>query len=133
SRARRLRRRYASSSRSRRRAISRRARPAAPLCVPAPAIFALESEDHRNQLMQMIDTIRKCVLSEQRIVVVDFASTQLMFPSGTLRFKAEIDRLLQMPGNQDLIRGKYPEDLVVEQVLQKVGLLSMLGLDERRD
>jgi len=112
---------------------SRASSSVAALNVNAPEMFVLELPVHRDKLMEMLDTIRRRVLGEQKPVYVNFKPTTLMFPCGTLRFKAEIDRLHRITGDRQLIRCNYPEDVVVEQVLQKVGILSILGKDERQD
>jgi hypothetical protein len=107
-------------------------RPEAALCVSAPAVFALEFDRPRRQLVEMLATIRQRVEGEGKRVLLDFASTEQMFPSGTLLFMAEIDRMRRNTGDHKLICGNYPDDLVVEQVLQRLGILSMLGLEARK-
>jgi hypothetical protein len=107
--------------------------PEAALRVYAPAVFALEFDTPRHELVEMLATVRRRVEGERKAILVDFTSTKRMFPSGTLLFMAEIDRMRRITGDPKLIRGTYPDDVVVEQVLQRLGLLSMLGLEARKE
>ena len=62
---------------------------------------------------------------------VDFQHTEKMHACGTLLFAAEVDRINRLTSPKRLVFGTYPNDIVVEQVLQHVGLLGMLGLAGR--
>jgi hypothetical protein len=79
----------------------------------------------------MLARIREHVVRRGTPVQIDFRETERMFPSGTLLFMAEIDRLRQVTGRSTPIWGTYPHNRVVEQVLQQVGILAMLGLKAR--
>lgn len=104
-----------------------------PLRVMAPEFFRLDGgAKHRDDAIGMIHEIRHAVMTG-RPVIIDFSATKLMYPCGTLLFTAEVDRLRRITCCDDLIRGNYPGDLVVEQVLQKLGILRMLGLQDRTD
>ncbi|WP_155945676.1 hypothetical protein [Metapseudomonas resinovorans] len=64
-------------------------------------------------------------------VIIDFSNVTQLHPCGTLLFLAEIERLLETPGCGPKFTGTYPQDEVVEQLFQHVGLLSKLGLPSR--
>lgn len=125
SRAARVKRRSTRPSRGSRR------RRTSPLRVLAPEAFSLEHANERRKLLRMIATIRQHAIKNGTPVLIDFSATRRMYPSGTLFFLAELDRLRVACGDRQLFRGNYPRDRVVEQVLQQVGILGMLHLKAR--
>lgn len=66
-----------------------------------------------------------------RWVCIDFRPTTRMFPSGTLLLLAELDRLRRIVPGQFPVLARYPKDEVVEQVLQQVGISSLVRLKDR--
>lgn len=80
----------------------------------------------------MVAKVRDHVARTRRSVVIDFTPTETMFPCGTLFFMAEMDRICRLLNAQGVIRCVYPRQLIVEQVLQQVGMMKMLGMRERR-
>jgi hypothetical protein len=98
--------------------------------IVAPEYFNLEDAVARRQLLRKLRVIRKHAIRGAG-VVIDFRATKRMYPSGTLLFLAELDRLRQLTGRRNVRAATYPRDRVVEQVLQQVGILRMVGLRER--
>lgn len=83
--------------------------------------------------MALIAAMRQRVIVEDKPILIDFSRTKRMYPCGTLLLFAEIDRIQRTTGKSRAIRGSYPADMVVEQVLQHLGILRMLRLKERTD
>ena len=99
----------------------------------APRRFVLEVDYDRSALLAFIAKIRRIVCVEKRNVVVDFRKTLRMHPCGTLLFVAELERIRRSRGgDSSCFRCIYPKDLVVEQVLQQVGILDILRCKARQ-
>lgn len=98
------------------------------LCVPE-RLYIESAEDRRN-LLEFIDKL-KYSLRNGRKVHISFKNTKLLGPSGTLIFVAELEKILNnYPGK---ITCNYPDDDVVEQLFQHIGLLNRLGLTDRKE
>ncbi|WP_146099958.1 hypothetical protein [Achromobacter insolitus] len=86
-------------------------------------------EEQRQELMAVIERVDQLFL-DGKSVKLDFRKVEFLHPCGTLVFLAHFDRWA------DLYRGRlfgtYPEDEVVEQLLQHVKVMERLGLEERR-
>jgi hypothetical protein len=99
--------------------------------VKAPKYFVLEEPGSRAELIAFIEKIRIAVLTNRGNVIIDFSDTKQMYPCGTLLFVAEIERLRRHRGSNSCFRCTYPKHLVVEQVLQQVGILDLLRCTAR--
>jgi hypothetical protein len=96
----------------------------------APERFYIESTEDRQNLLGFISKI-KYSLKENKKVHISFKNTKLLGPSGTLIFVAELGKILDnYPGK---ITCNYPDDDVVEQLFQHIGLLDRLGLTARKE
>lgn len=85
--------------------------------------------ESRGKLLHFIHRI-KAALAEGQKVQISFQDTKLLAPSGTLIFVAEIEQILgKYPGRISI---DYPNDDVVEQLFQHIGLLERLGLTPRK-
>jgi len=112
--------RHSKENRSRKRRPARR--------VKAPSTFSLISPDDRRNMLEFIGKIEQAAADRDR-VIIDFSETKRLLPCGTLLFMARLDSLIdRMPGK---ITCTYPDDEVVEQLFQHIGLLERLGLTSR--
>lgn len=95
----------------------------------APETFAYDtSRDKRREVEKFARTLAS-TLSAGRTVFIDFSRTTKLHPCGVLLFLALLERLCkEYPGR---IKGSYPENDVVEQMFQSVGVVQMLGLEPR--
>lgn len=98
-------------------------------CVFAPEIFVLNVAGPRRELLNFLDGIQRAVRAKGR-VHLNFKRTRRMLPSGTLIFLAVIDRLRKQY-SKNPFTCDYPKDRVVEQVMQHVGILDILGKKSR--
>lgn len=113
----------------RRRCKPRRVRLDQPIFVKAPETFHLTDLTCREKLFRLFDEV-DAALSQGRKVKLGFKHTKKMYPCGTLVFMARLDLwLTQYPG---MMSCDYPEDEVVEQLLQHFSVLSKLGLKSRK-
>lgn len=97
--------------------------------IAAPEVFNFLSVLARQKLFSFLELV-KAALSANMRVVIDFKATRQLHPGGTLIFLAHIDLWLdKYPGQ---LTCRYPEDPVVEELLQHVSALSKLGLTSRK-
>jgi hypothetical protein len=83
----------------------------------------------RYKLLSFIEKIKRS-LNEKLNVHISFRNTKTLDPSGTLIFVAELQGILdKFPGK---ITIDYPDDDVVEQLFQHIGLLERLGMSSRK-
>jgi len=114
---------------AKRRSRPQRVRLDRPVHISAPEVFHLTELTWRERLFRLFDEV-DAALSQGRKVKLSFKDTEKMYPCGTLVFLARLDLwLTQHPG---MLSCDYPEDEVVEQLLQHFGVLSKLGLKERK-
>lgn len=99
-----------------------------PLRINAPAHFSLVSNENRASLLYFLNKIEEKVKNKQKVIIL-FNNTVLLEPDGTLLFVAKIEQLLTL--NPGYISCKYPNNEVVEQLFQHIGLFSKLGLSPR--
>lgn len=104
--------------------------------ISAPENFALgyfNGEKHpltRLKLLNFIENIKK-PLREHKKVHVAFRNTKWLDASGTLLFVAEFENIItKYPGRVSI---DYPNDDVVEQLFQHIGLLARLGMPHRKE
>lgn len=95
----------------------------------APVHFILNVPGPRAELLRLLVAMRSLV-KEGKGVRIDFSRTKKMYPCGTILFMAELDRIVQGVGRGTVI-ASHPKDRIVEQVIQKVGIASLLGLKRR--
>lgn len=95
----------------------------------APETFYFLSESNRAKLFSFLALVKAALLANIR-VVIDFKATRQLHPCGTLIFLSHLDLWLdKFPGQ---LTCKYPEDPIVEELFQHVGVLSKLGLTSRK-
>jgi len=93
---------------------------------------SLAAEVDREALLRAIHDIKKAVSSESvSSVLLDFSKVVKLYPSGTILLVSEIHRLLEYEPYRLKLKSTYPEDKIVEQFFQYVGLIDQLGLDSR--
>ncbi|OAI13915.1 hypothetical protein A1359_11670 [Methylomonas lenta] len=96
----------------------------------APKEFSLSTEENRKLLMEFLN---KAIshLKAGRNVSICFKKTKTLIPCGTLLATSKIEQLVNTyPGK---VSCTYPEDNVVEQLFQHIGLLDKLGKLPRKD
>lgn len=84
----------------------------------------------RLKLIKFIGKIKQSLAAGKK-VHISFKNTKWLAPSGTLVFVAELERLLAKYVGKLSI--DYPNDDVVEQLFQHIGLLKKLGLTPRKE
>ncbi len=95
----------------------------------APRVFGLHDPQKREDLLRFIHKLQEASQSYQRIQL-DFSATELMVSDGALYFLANLDSLLI--SNPSLhISLKYPENIIVEQVLQQIGIIGSIKARKR--
>lgn len=83
----------------------------------------------RLQLLSFIQNI-KTALKDGKSVQISFKRTEQLSTCGTIVFVAELEKILRKyPGK---VSCDYPNDDVVEQLFQHIGLLERLGLTPRK-
>lgn len=104
--------------------------------INAPENFAIgftngeKFPETRFKLLNFIERI-KAPLREGKKVHISFRNTKWLDASGTLVFVAEFERIItKHPGRVSI---DYPNDDVVEQLFQHIGLLQQLGLPHRKE
>lgn len=95
----------------------------------APKEFGLINEKNRHLLLDFIKKINTN-LSKGYKVNICFKKTTTLLPCGTLWATAKIEKLLDKYPNK--LSCSYPEDNIVEQLFQHIGLLQKLGRDGNR-
>jgi len=106
----------------------------------APIAVAVVKAPHRlifhgtGDTRQVFDAFIRSVnraLASGRFVRLDFSKTARLFPCGLLLFIGWLDDWLeQYPGK---LTCTYPDDDLVEQMLQSAGVLGRLGLSSRKN
>lgn len=87
-------------------------------------------EDQRLDLTLCLKRVDDALL-EGHSVRLDFRTIEELHPCGTLVFLANFDRWTDLfPGR---LFGTYPQDQVIEQLLQHVNVMSRLNMEERRE
>lgn len=97
----------------------------------APKVFALLNKKNRRELIHFIRRLWKAARSGTTHIHISFKTTKRMHTCGTLYFVAEAERLLHVHQGNLKLTCSYPRDRIVEQVLQKVGVLKLIGKRER--
>lgn len=97
---------------------------------PAPRVLAYHgSHAQRLSFDEFVDSI-EASLCRGRRTCIDFRKVERLFPCGMLLFLGRLDGWFQQyPG---MLSGKYPDDDLVEQMLQSANVLQRLGLEARK-
>lgn len=102
--------------------------PRSPLAiVAAPSVFGLIHQNTRAELLRFLHKLKRLTLVHKQRVQVDFRGTVRMHPEGTILFAAELDSITRSAGGNFLVRCNRPRDRIVAQVLQHLGLFTMMG------
>lgn len=99
------------------------------LKIVAPKALNFLEENARVRLFNFLETVANSLQNGKR-VVIDFCETIDLQPCGTIIFMAHLDEWVESYPAQ--ITCTYPEDDVVEQLFQHVGVLFRLGLSPRK-
>lgn len=100
-----------------------------PVTIKSPRTLKFLDKASREELDNFIGKIRQHLESGRKIKI-DFSETTELFPCGTIIFISHVDVLRHQYVN--MITCTYPEDDVVEQLFQHIGLLSWFGLSSRK-
>lgn len=99
-----------------------------------PEEVSLASDGDRESLLKIVREIKNSVSSDLvSTVMLDFSKIEKLYPSGTILLVSEIHRLLENPKFRAKLKSTYPENIVVEQFFQHVGLIQELGLENRHE
>jgi len=93
----------------------------------APKEFNVMAEAQRSVLLSRLHRLRRS-LSNGESICIDFSETEKMFVDGTLLFLAELRRLIKHYKGQLSITCIPPKNEKVAQVLQQIGIFSLLGV-----
>jgi hypothetical protein len=85
------------------------------------------AEAQRSVLLSRLHRLRRS-LSNGESICIDFSETEKMFVDGTLLFLAELRRLIKHYKGQLSITCIPPKNEKVAQVLQQIGIFSLLGV-----
>lgn len=100
------------------------------LTVVAPTTFELVDESNRAAVFEFLNRTRDA-LNAGHDVKIGFGSTRELHPCGTLVLMAHMDEwITRFPGR---LSCDYPDDNVVEELFQHVGLLAKFGHTARRE
>lgn len=97
----------------------------------APDVFDIGTESNRRELLRFLKRLREITVLDNRDVRISFRHTQRMVANGTLLFTAELHRINRLTEGKRRITCSYPKHNKVEQVLQQIGVLPLLGKPER--
>jgi hypothetical protein len=104
--------------------------PAKPVeTISAPKEFALTGADCRDELIAFLKRV-EYHLGNGCYVELNFDNTDSLMPCGTLWATAKLEKLVE--GYPGKLSCTYPVNDVVEQLFQHIGLLSKLGIPNRR-
>lgn len=95
----------------------------------APKTLRFLDESTRIQLFHFMDLVKSKLTANIR-VVIDFRETKFVHPCGVLIFISNLDIWVDEFPTQ--LSCTYPEDEVVEELLQHIQVLSRLGLAPRK-
>lgn len=93
----------------------------------APKEFNVMAEGHRSVLLRRLEYLRRS-LNNGESVCIDFSETEKMVADGTLLFLAELRRLIKHSKGELSITCIPPKNEKVAQVLQQIGIFSLLGV-----
>lgn len=96
----------------------------------APKEFSLSNEHNRKHLLDFLNKI-SAALSGKNDVIICFRKTKKLIPCGTLWATSRIEDLVKLFPNK--ISCTYPQDNIVEQLFQHIGLLEKLGKSPRKN
>jgi hypothetical protein len=91
----------------------------------APAVFDIENDTNRRDLIRFLEDLRMHFKSKQAsLLLIDFRHTLRFVASGTLLFYAELCRLLDYSRNV-VVRCTEPQNQRASQVLQQIGVYAL--------
>lgn len=105
----------------------------------APKYFSLLRPNDREQVLEFLAALRSMVLDRKQKVAISFDETVQFHASATLLFRAELERMARFllsisrddAKKVDISQFAYceamPKDKVAAQVMQHVGLATLLG------
>lgn len=95
-----------------------------------PKIISLFKKSERHELTMFLKNLNGSLRHGKKIKI-NFSNTIELHPCGTILFCASILSLLKKYPNK-LSASHYPNNDTVEQMLQHIGILKLLGLTERK-
>ena len=98
--------------------------------IELPVKFDLYS--NYDKTLDMIDELRETALHKKRNVLLSFREIKEIHPASMLCLVAEIDRCNRVNPKKLEITGTYPEDNVVEVLLEVMGFFDLLKKQKRR-
>ena len=97
----------------------------------APETFCIFDRSPRSILISFLKELRTFVVLKGEPVLIDFSSTKKMVSGGTLLFVAELRRIMRLTRGKALIRCIPPRKDKVLQVLEQIGVLSLIKCRKR--
>lgn len=97
----------------------------------APAVFSAFNTAERRALLRFLTALRRRIVDVRKPVRIDFRRTQKMISCGAVLFIAELDRCLRLTRGSVKVSYCAPKDRIVAQVIQQVGISSLLGRPQR--
>jgi hypothetical protein len=99
----------------------------------APARLGLHGVDRAGTL-QFCRRVRNGLIADRHDLILDFSRTVFISSTGMLPVMAELDRALRMIAHTCIVRCRLPsreaeEGKIVGQVLDQIGLLTLIGQD----
>lgn len=99
----------------------------APNVIVAPALFELENDRARSELLYFLARLRNHFVNHSGgSIKIDFTDTQKMVATGTLMFKAEISRLQRITNDRVKLLCIPPRNHKVAQVLKQTDIFRLL-------
>jgi hypothetical protein len=95
--------------------------------ISAPIVFELLHSKNHRFLVDFLNSLRETVLVRRKPIKIDFTETKRMVVCGTLLFYSELCSIKKEIKTLDLLSCIPPKDETVAQVLEHLGIFSMLG------
>lgn len=98
--------------------------------VIAPHVFSFHYQKTRTDLLRFLYQVESAIILRKRLHI-DFSKTRAMAPGATLYFWASLYRLRKFL-EQTIVTCTFPHEEIIEQVLEQVMILKLLGKKSRK-
>jgi hypothetical protein len=96
--------------------------------VSSPQALCLTNRKNFNTTARFINQISECARIRKK-VHLDLSCLEYLVPCGTIYFMSTLEQIIEK--YDVVITGTYPKNEITEQMLQKLGIISLMGLSER--
>jgi hypothetical protein len=96
--------------------------------VVAPKTLCLTMSQHYEETVRFVKDICECSRLQKR-VYLDLSNLDSLLPCGTIYFMSTIEQIVSK--YKVTVTGCYPNNDIAEQMLQKLGVIAIMGLSER--